>query len=86
MSSTSKASTLFNLKDEYLKAKSDTNKSTAQGPNNHKKLKDIIHYNKEEKDKRQAERNAKQRKREERLALTQKEKQDLTLLILQESY
>ena len=77
MSSTSKASTLFNLKDEYLKAKSDTNKSTAQGPNNHKKLKDIIHYKKEEKDKRQAERNAKQRKREERLALTQKEKQDL---------
>ena len=77
MSSTSKATTLFNLKDEYLKAKSDTNKSVAQGSNNHKKLKDIIHYKKAEKEKRLAEKNAKQRRRAERLALTEKEEQDL---------
>ena len=77
MTSTSKAATLFNLKDEYLKAKSDTNKSVAQGPSNHKKLKDIIQYKKAEKEKRLAERSAKQRKREQRLALSEKEEQDL---------
>ena len=77
MTSTSKAATLFNLKDEYLKAKSDTNKSVAQGPSNHKKLKDIIQYKKAEKEKRLAERSAKQRKREQRLALSEKEEKDL---------
>jgi len=77
MSSTSKATTLFNLKDEYLKAKSDTDKTSNQASNNHKKLKDIIHYKKAEKDKRLAEKTAKQRKRAERLALTEKEEQDL---------
>ena len=77
MTSTSKAATLFNLKDEYLKAKSDSNKSVAQGPSHHKKLKDIIQYKKAEKEKRIADRSAKQRKREQRLALSEEEEKDL---------
>lgn len=76
MASTSKATTLFNLKDEYLKAKLDT-KLSSQTSSNHKKLKDIIHYKKAEKEKRLAEKDAKLKKRAARLALTEQEEQNL---------
>ena len=75
MSSTKKATTLFNLKDEYLKAKQEIDNSN-QGSSN-KKIKDIIQYKKVENDKKAAGKSAKQRKRDARLALTEREEEDL---------
>jgi len=78
MTSTSKVTTLFNLKDEYLKAKLETRSSeSAQPSGKRKKLKDIINYKKEEKDKKSLEKAAKEKKRAARLALTEAEANDL---------
>eukprot|EP00116_Pleurobrachia_bachei_P002045 sb/3462307/ len=75
---TNRATTLFNLREEYLKAKQSTTRSSSdQGSSKQRKLKDIIQYRKEVKDKKQAERDAKQRKREARLALTVEEESAL---------
>lgn len=80
MASNSKATTLFNLKEEYLAAKHST-RTPAAGTNTHKKLKDIIHYTPRDvtklKNKKQREREARERRRAARLALTEQEQEDL---------
>lgn len=76
MSSNKKATTLFNLKDEYLKAKQEVHNANLV-PTSNKKIKDIIQFKKEEKVKKTTEKSSKQRRRDARLALTEQEEQDL---------
>ena len=80
MKRSTKATTLFDLKEEYLKAKErsfQTGLNSQDGINKSKNLRDIIHYGKKEKDENERKRKMKYQKRQKRLEMTEKEEADL---------
>jgi len=80
MKRSTKATTLFDLKDEYLKAKEKSFKTglnNDQNGNKSKSLRDIIQYGKKEKDENDRKLKEKHQKRQKKLAMTEKEEADL---------
>ena len=79
MSNSASSTTLFNLKDEYLKAKKEvlTASDNLSGSSKRKKIQDIIRYKYDEKAKRAASKNARAEKRAAKIAMTAEEEESL---------